>query len=202
MAEPFLAQIMQVGFNFAPVNWAIAGGQNLPISQNSALFALIGTTFGGNGTTTFQLPNLQSRIAVGVGQSAGLSPYVWGQQGGMEQVTLNVSQMPMHTHVATLTPPTGALSALTGVNTGTLLSTPAANSKLSNTFDNEAGQTHPQIYAPANATGTAVNLAGVTLSGGSVTNAMTGGNLPTPVLQPYLALYSIIALYGVFPTRG
>ena len=201
MADPFLGQIMQVAFNFAPINWAIAAGQTLGISQNAALFALIGTTFGGNGTTTVQQPNLQSRVVVGVGQSPGLSPYVWGQQGGMEQVTLNVSQMPMHTHVANFTPPAGALSALSGVPTGSLQSTPPANGKLSNTTDSAAGGT-PQIYAPSTATGTAVNLAGVTLTGGSVTNALTGGNLPTPNLQPYLALFCIIAMSGIFPTRG
>jgi microcystin-dependent protein len=200
MADPFIAQIMQVGFNFAPVNWAIAGGQSLSISQNAALFALIGTTFGGNGTTTFQLPNLQSRVAVGVGQSPGLSPYVWGQQGGVEQVTLNVSQMPMHTHVATLTPPTGTLQAVTGATAATASPTPTTNARLCNTFDNAAGGGAPQIYLPTG--GTPVNLAGVTLSGGSVTNALTGGNLPTPVLQPYLALFSIIAMSGIFPTRG
>jgi microcystin-dependent protein len=199
--DPFVGQIMQVGFNFAPVNWAIAAGQTIAINQNQALFALIGTTFGGNGQTTFQLPNLQSRVAIGVGQGPSLSTYVWGQTGGAEQVTLNVTQMPMHTHVATLTPPTGALQALTETAANLLTSTPAAGSKLSNTVDSSAGGL-PQIYAPATATGAAVNLGGMTLSGGAVTNAQTGGNLPTPILPPYLAILSIIALVGIFPSRG
>jgi microcystin-dependent protein len=199
--EPFIAQIMQVGFSFAPANWAIAAGQILNISQNAALFSLIGTTFGGNGTSNFQLPNLQSRVAVGVGQSPGLSNYAWGQQGGMEQVTLNLSQMPIHSHLASFTPPTGVLSAQTATPTASLLSTPVAGSKLSNTNDSAAGGL-PQIYTPANPAGAAVNLAGVTLSGGSVVNGVAGGNMPTPIVQPYLALYSIIALYGTFPARG
>jgi microcystin-dependent protein len=199
MADPFIAQIMQVGFNFAPVNWAIAAGQTLPISQNAAMFSLIGTTFGGNGTSTFQLPNLQSRVAVGVGQSAGLSPYVWGQQGGMEQVTLNISQMPMHTHAATLTPPTVVLQAVTGATGSAAQNIPTAGARLCNPFDNASGGL-PQIYLPTG--GTAVNLANLPVSGGSVTNAMAGGNLPTPNLQPYLALLSIISMSGIFPTRG
>ena len=200
--DPCIAQIMQVGFNFAPVNWAIAAGQILPINQNAALFSLIGTTFGGNGTTTFGLPNLQSRVAVGVGQSPGLSSYVWGQLGGMEQVTLNVNQMPMHTHAATFTAPTVASQVRTGVPAAVSKVVPAAAGwNLCNTSDSVGGAT-PQIYCPAGSGTGAVNLANDVVTGGSVTNALAGGNLPTPVLQPYLALYSIIALSGVFPTRG
>ena len=112
MAQPFLGQIMQVGFGFAPIDWAQAAGQTLAISQNAALFSLLGTTFGGNGTSTFQLPNVQGRVIVGVGQTPGLSTYVWGEIGGAEQVTLNLSQMPTHTHAAAVTQPTATLSAL------------------------------------------------------------------------------------------
>jgi microcystin-dependent protein len=200
---PYLAQIMQVGFNFAPPDWMQAAGQTLGISQNTALFALLGTTFGGNGTTNFLLPNLMSRVAVGVGQSAGLSNYVWGQVGGLEQVTLNVSQMPMHTHVATYTPPTATLQAVTGLSGSATnpLSTPLAGSRLSNTNDFNAGG-QPQIYAPPSVTTPAVNLGGLSVTGGSVTNAPAGGNIPTQILQPYLALWTLIAISGIFPSRS
>jgi microcystin-dependent protein len=197
---PYIAQIMQVGFNFAPPDWMQAAGQTLAISQNTALFSLIGTTFGGNGTTTFQLPNLMSRVVVGVGQTAGLSNYVWGQVGGMEQVTLNQQQMPTHTHVATFTPPTATLQAVTGATGTTAQSSPSANARLCNTFDNAAGGGSPQIYLPTG--GTPVNLGGLSVTGGSVTNGLAGGNLPTPILQPYLALYTLIAISGYFPSRG
>jgi microcystin-dependent protein len=118
MAEPFLGQIMLVPYNFAPRGWAFCAGQILPISQNSALFSLLGTSYGGNGTTTFALPDLRGRVAVGVGQGPGLSPYNLGQQAGAENVTLLQQQMPIHNHVAsanngsaTATRPAGTVPA-------------------------------------------------------------------------------------------
>jgi microcystin-dependent protein len=101
MSEPFLGEIRMFGFNFAPSGWAMCNGQLLSIAQNAALFALLGTTYGGNGTTTFQLPNLQSRVAIHMGQGNGLSPYVEGQVGGTENVTLTNNQMPQHNHPVT-----------------------------------------------------------------------------------------------------
>jgi microcystin-dependent protein len=100
MAEPFLGQIQAFGFNFAPTGWALCNGQLLSIAQNTALFSLLGTTYGGDGVTTFALPDLQGRVAVHRGQGAGLSPYVIGQAGGSENVTLIQTQMPAHTHAA------------------------------------------------------------------------------------------------------
>ena len=99
MAEPFLGEIRMFGFNFAPSGWAFCNGQLLPISQNTALFSLLGTTYGGNGTSTFALPNLQSRVAVHMGEGSGLSDYVLGQNGGSETTTLLESQLPAHSHV-------------------------------------------------------------------------------------------------------
>lgn len=98
MTEPFIGQIMPVGFNFAPRGWALCDGQLLSISQNSALFALLGTAYGGDGRVTFGLPDLRGRVPVHVGSGPGLSPYTWGQKGGTEQVTLSVSQIPSHSH--------------------------------------------------------------------------------------------------------
>jgi microcystin-dependent protein len=98
MAEPYIGEIRMVGFNFAPVGYALCNGQLLAISQNTALFAIIGTTYGGDGVTTFALPNLQSRAPIHVGQGGGLSSYVEGQSGGTENVTLLTTQMPQHSH--------------------------------------------------------------------------------------------------------
>src|SRR5215831_8639728 len=98
MSEPFLGMIILVGFTFPPRGWAFCQGQLLPISQNTALFSLLGTTYGGNGQTTFALPDLRGRVPVGFGQGPGLSNYTQGQVGGVENVTLAINQMPIHTH--------------------------------------------------------------------------------------------------------
>lgn len=103
MTTPFLGMIITVGFNFAPRGWAQCNGQILPIAQNTALFSLLGTTYGGNGQTTFALPDLRSRVPVHTGQGPGLSSYDLGQQGGQESVTLNVNEMPLHQHSAAAT---------------------------------------------------------------------------------------------------
>jgi microcystin-dependent protein len=98
MASPFIGQITAVGFNFAPQGWAFCDGSLLPISQNDALFALIGTTFGGDGVQTFALPDLRGRTPIGTGQTGGTSNYVMGQRQGVENVTLTTGQIPQHTH--------------------------------------------------------------------------------------------------------
>src|SRR5262245_53022514 len=100
MSEPFLGEIRTFGFNFAPTGWAMCNGQLLAIAQNTALFSLLGTQFGGNGQTTFALPNLQGRVGIHEGQGAGLSQYTIGQVGGTETVTLTVNQIPAHNHSA------------------------------------------------------------------------------------------------------
>jgi microcystin-dependent protein len=118
MSEPFIGQVMMIGFTFAPRGWALCDGQILPIAQNTALFSLLGTTYGGNGTTTFALPDLRGRVPIHAGQGPGLSPYTLGQVGGAEQVTLLANQMPAHNHSlsatnaeASLTLPGGQLLA-------------------------------------------------------------------------------------------
>jgi len=98
MSEPFVGEIRAFGFDFAPQGWLQCNGQTLAISQYAALFSLLGTTYGGNGTTNFQLPNLQGRVAIGQGNGAGLSPYVMGQAAGTENVSLATAQIPSHTH--------------------------------------------------------------------------------------------------------
>lgn len=209
MADPFMGQIMQVGFSFAPAGWVLANGQTMAISQFNALFALVGTYFGGNGVQTFQVPNLSGRVAIGTGQSPGTSSYVIGQISGTESVTLTQTQMPMHTHPATFTPSggsavTGSLQAKSGVAPGSLSNTPTAGAFLANTDDPAVGATI-NIYAPASA-GTPVNLGGLSVSGGggggAVALGVAGGSQPFSVLQPYLAMTTIFCVSGIFPSRS
>ena len=189
MSEPFLGQLLQVGFTFAPQGWAICAGQTLAIAQNSALFALLGTTYGGNGTTTFQLPDFQGRVPIGTGSGAGLAPYVAGQKAGTESVTITTNQMPSHTHAVTVT-------QMQASSTKATLQQPAAGSVLARGVDN-VGTAIPLIYQPA---GTALD---VTLGGAiGVAIGNTGGSQPTPILQPYLGITTIIALEGIFPSRS
>src|SRR3954467_14539122 len=121
MSDPFLGEIRMVGFNYAPRGWAFCAGQLMSIAQNSALFALLGTTFGGDGVTTFALPDYRSRSAVGMGSGPGLTPIVQGELAGTENVTLSLLQMPMHNHTAqssaftaSLTGPINIPAATTG----------------------------------------------------------------------------------------
>lgn len=121
MSEPFLGEIRTFGFNFAPLGWAFCAGQLLPISQNTALFSLLGTFYGGDGIQTFALPDLRGRVGINQGQGPGLSPYDLGEVSGSETVTLTSAQMPGHTHAAvangspaTSSHPDGAVPARTG----------------------------------------------------------------------------------------
>jgi len=211
MSEPFMGQIMQVGFNYAPRGWASCNGQILGIAQNNALFALLGTTFGGNGVSTFALPNAAGRGFVGLGQStASGQTYVWGQVSGTETETLTIANMPAHNHVATFTgiagatTATGSIQAVTGVATQT--NTPTDGSLLANCAN--AGAAQVKIYAPSGTTGTMANLAGVNITGGnftpqgSVQVGITGSNIPFSIMNPYLAVQTNIALEGVFPSRN
>ena len=172
MAEPFLGQILMVGFNFAPRGWAYCNGQLLPIAQNTALFSLLGTTYGGNGQTTFALPNLQSRVPIHFGQGAGLSAYSLGETGGQESVTLTTPQMPAHNHTAALNASGGAGSD--GSPTGNYLA--------------DGNQYTSSTNTSMNANAVAIGIA--------------GGTQPHSNIQPYLGLNFIIALEGIFPSRN
>lgn len=171
MTEPFLGEIRMFGFNFAPQGWAFCNGQLLPINQNQALFALLGNMYGGNGTTTFALPNLQSRVPVSQGQGAGLSSYVAGQAGGAETVTLAAAQMPAHAHSVQ------ASSSAAG----------------SNKPDGRAlarSQSHTYAAKPDSSTVVHANMLGE-----------AGSGEPHANIQPYLALNFCIAMVGIFPAR-
>jgi microcystin-dependent protein len=172
--EPFVGQICLFGFDFPPRGWAICAGQLLPISRYQALFSLIGTRYGGDGRTTFALPDLRGRVAVGSGQGPGLTNYTQGQQSGSERVTLLVSEMPTHTHLMT--------ASTDGQSSGT----PAGNSLGS---AGRGGGTNVYAAGAANP----VPMAS------AVTSA--GGNMPHNNLQPLLALNYCIALEGIYPSR-
>lgn len=194
MSENYIGEILTVAFNFAPLGTQPCFGQVISIQQNSALFTLIGTTYGGDGQITFGLPNLQSRVPLGYGSTPGLSPYVLGQSGGAESVTLLATQMPAHAHGFT---PAGTLSA---IQTKATDQAPGGGSLFARSVDGVTGSTSlPQIYVPAGTTGTSVTLGGLNLAAGTTTVA--GGSTPHGNLQPYLAINYCIVLEGVFPTR-
>jgi len=206
MDSPFMGQIQTFGFNFAPRGWQLCQGQTLPISQNTALFSLLGTNYGGNGQTTFQLPDLQGRVAIGQGSGRGLSPYVIGQAAGTENVTILISNMPSHTHVATFTPGGGGAvtATMNVVNAAGNLST-GGTSGSNYLAGSHGAAANAGIYA-ASGTLTALNAGSITVSGGgsggTVTNALTGNGQPVSILQPYLAINYSIALQGIFPSRN
>jgi microcystin-dependent protein len=161
------------GFNFAPRGWAMCNGQILPIAQNTALFSLLGTTYGGNGQTTFALPDLRSRWPNHQGQGPGLSSYTIGQASGTESTTLTVNQLAAHNHLST-TPATAADGNSPD---------PAAGAVLA------AGT---NIY----------KVAAATVQMSPTPTSLTGGSQPVPIIQPYLTVNYCIALEGIFPSRN
>jgi microcystin-dependent protein len=175
--EPFIGEIIIVGFTFAPRGYALCSGQTLAISTNTALFSLLGTTYGGNGQTTFALPNLQGRIAVGAGQGPGLSSYQLGQVSGLPNVTLQSTQMPSHTHTIQGNGGDGTQSS----PIGNFFAGPGADRDL---FAYNAGTT-----------GGTVNMNPTAVS-------MNGGSQPHNNMMPHLTLNYCIALQGIFPSRN
>ncbi|MFK0278488.1 phage tail protein [Ensifer sp. NPDC090286] len=176
MAEPYVGQIMMGGFGFAPRSFAFCNGQILAINQNQALFSLVGTTYGGNGSTTFALPNLQGRTPVSAGQSADPNwqppAHAIGKIDGVENVTLNSQQIPSHLHVG------NGATALGGER---------------NPEGKLFGTTSAPVYA---------KTGGVQVLLSPQTVASTGGNLPHANMQPYNVINFFIALAGVYPSRS
>lgn len=215
MSEAFMGEIKAYGFSFAPRNFAYCNGATLGISQNTALFALLGTQFGGNGQTTFQLPNLGGRLAIGQGQSPGTSSYVMGEIGGVENITLTQSQMPMHTHLAqtTVTPNSSGLTASTTIHGLTAptatVAVPTGNLLSVGSTGGASPVSLKPYAAPGNGTDTtfASQMAVTTISGAVTASANTavqnaGGSLPFSIQQPYLAINYCIATVGIFPSRN
>ncbi len=174
MAQPFIGQVIAVGFNYAPDGWHICDGSLLQISQYETLFNLIGTTYGGDGQATFGLPDLRGRAVVGMGQGPGLSPYTLGQPGGAESVTLASGQVGSHAH------------ALAGAATATA-SAPGPSVVLGTTAAADP------IYATS---GTTAALASAAVS------PSVGGGLPHENRQPSLAITYIISLFGIYPSQN
>ncbi|PHS05405.1 MAG: phage tail protein [Kordia sp.] len=172
--EPFLAQIIMFGGNFAPRGWAFCQGQLLPISQNTALFSLLGTTYGGDGRTTFGLPDLSGRTPIHAHQGAGLAPVRLGQKGGIEQVTLTTNELPSHSH-------TGAIKVS---NAAVDDDSPSSSASLGAS----------EIYV--------TGAPNTDLAAGSVMTNNTGGNRAFGIRNPYLGINYIIALQGTFPSRS
>lgn len=174
-AEPFIGQLALVPYNFAPRGWALCNGQILSIAQNTALFSLLGTTYGGNGTTTFALPDLRGRVAVSSGQGPGLSSYELGQVAGEERHTLITTEMPMHNHLVNATTVEGNQNTPTG-------NFPADTKLLDKEYSNSTSTG-----------GTVMNPQMI---------GFAGGNQSHNIMQPYLTLNYIIALEGIYPSRN
>ena len=196
---------------FAPRGWALCNGQLLAISTNSALFSLLGTTYGGNGTTTFGLPNLQSRTPVGTGTGAGLSNVVLGQVAGVENVNLTTNQLPIHAPTATFIGNASSVTATVDVatTTATAMVPPAAGATtyLSATTA-KAGPTSVAFNglftstAPDSTKSSLGGVHGSVTPAGTVTVNPVGGGQPVGIRNPYLGMNFIIALEGIYPSRN
>ena len=175
MADPFVAEIRIFPFNFPPKGWALCNGQLMPISQNTALFALLGTYYGGDGKSTFALPDLRGSAAMHLGQGQGLSERSLGETGGSETITLSGSEAPAHSHALRASPDPADLTA------------PGVTRSL-------AGSQGGNIYAPASPAPPLTSMSPQALT-------LAGGGLPHTNMQPYLTLSFCIALQGIFPPR-
>ncbi|MCM5680006.1 tail fiber protein [Schlegelella sp. S2-27] len=181
MSEPFIGEIRMVGFNFAPVGWAQCQGQLVPIAQNQALFALLGTMYGGDGQVTFGLPDLRGRSPVGMGQGPRLSNIVQGALAGTENVTLTLNNLPMHNH------PTSVQVAGTATEPA---NTPSASNNALGASSGGPGSANiwsTQLNGP-------VEMAGVQ-------SGVAGGGQPVGMRNPYIGINFVIAMEGIFPSR-
>ncbi|MEL7063675.1 MAG: tail fiber protein [Bacteroidota bacterium] len=177
--DPFIGMIVQFGGNFAPRGWALCDGQLLPISQNSALFSILGTIYGGDGRTTFKLPDLRGRFPMHPGSGPGLTPRRLGQMGGVERHYLNVTQLPAHSHGAT-----GTIKVF------------ADGGNQDEASGHNFANAESDLYttSAANALMTANNV--------DVTVGLTGGNQPVENIPPFQCINYIIALQGTYPSRS
>jgi microcystin-dependent protein len=181
MAQPFIGQIEAFAFGFAPKGWALCAGQLLPINQNTALFSLLGTTYGGNGVTTFALPDLRGRTANAFGQGQGLASYNLGQTGGEESHTLVLTEMAAGGHTHTINATNNGQTGGTNV--------PSSAVALGSGYSSEAGSPAVKIYSSA----------APTIAMGSLSPV---GGQPHENRMPFLSLNYCIALFGIFPSRN
>jgi microcystin-dependent protein len=192
-AEPFLGIICIAPYNFAPVGFFFTNGQILPINQFTALFSLLGTTYGGNGTNNFALPDTRGRVIVGAGQGPGLSNHDLGEMSGSESVTLTQGQMPAHTHDASTS--ISLLSALLKGNSATgNADGPEGNSLAAKPRGAQYSASAPNVIMASGS---------VVLSGNATTSiGVAGGSQPFAIMPPYVVLNYIIAAEGIFPSRN
>lgn len=191
--DAFIGTVLNWPVNFAPRDWAFCDGRLILISSNTALYSLIGNYYGGDGRTTFGLPDLRGRVTVGAGQGPGLSSYQLGQTGGAEAVALSVSEMPSHNHIATVSASTPGSVNMPLSQEDAVRETPQAGDILATPSS--------EIYGPNNDSTVNTQLAGST-GGENVTISNTGGSIPHANMQPYLVLNYIIALQGIYPSRS
>lgn len=216
MSEPFVGEIIMFAGNFAPRGWAFCQGQLLSIQQNSALFAILGTTYGGNGQTTFGLPDLRGRVPTGQGTGPGLPNVTLGEVAGTPTTTLTINQLPTHNHQAVFqgtasqvaaptidvgTSSAGALANPTNGSTSYLTAVTAATSG-GDSVDFQGLYTSTAPASGAKGTLGGVNGGGSVTAAGTVTVAAAGNGLPFSIAQPYLGINFIIALEGIFPSRN
>ncbi|SHI98225.1 phage tail protein [Flavobacterium terrae] len=180
--EPFIGEIKIFGFNFAPVSYALCQGQIMSIAQNTALFSLLGTTYGGNGQTTFALPDLRGRMPIGQGQGPGLPVYTMGEIGGSTNATLLTQNMPIHNHAAT------------GINVRIPVTSASEDSAAANNY---IGNAVNDTFGPQ---ASATDSLGAPVVSGST--ALAGGSQPFSILNPYLTINYSIATQGIFPSRN
>lgn len=210
--EPFIGEINYVAFNYAPQGWLPCNGQLLSINQYQAMFALLGTTYGGNGTTTFALPDMRGKVPVHQGQSAGGSNFTMGQTAGSENITLTANQMPTHSHPADATststsvvaPGASATSILKAVNAAGDTNAPgsgaiAMSPALTKIYSSSTAPSVNMNQASIETTLSGVNVATTTTT--AVTVGPTGGSQPFSIMQPYTTVNCIIAVDGIFPSR-
>ena len=209
--EPFVGEINYVAFNYAPEGWLQCNGQTLPINQYNALYSLIGTTYGGNGSTTFALPDMRGRVPVHQGQHPGGSMFTMGQTNGAENVTLTINNMPAHNHPATATsvstsavaPGATATSALKAVNSDADQKNASGNSLANAKGLNSAySATAPNVSMNAASIETTLNgLNIVTTTSTNVSIGSAGNSQPFSIMQPYTVVNCINAWQGVYPSR-
>jgi microcystin-dependent protein len=188
MDQPFIGMIVMFAFTFAPRGWALCAGQQLAVSSNAALFALIGTNFGGNGSTTFGLPDLRGRTAVGMGAGPGLTERLIGQMSGSESNVMLLTQMPAHTHAASATSTSTLYAEGTAANAQNPAGKMLASGQNIYATEDEANNRAMSSQAVTTTTSVSVNVA--------------GGGQPVNNMQPFLAVNYCIALEGLFPSRN
>lgn len=204
MSDPFLGEIKMVGFTFAPRGYALCAGQQMSIAQNSALFSLLGTTYGGNGQVTFGLPDYRGRSPVGMGQGPGLTFINPGQMSGSESTTLTMLELPAHTHVATATATASSTGSFQVAGTSSNPSaTPSATNNILGASGGGPGSATVWSDQMGSSPVTLGNLEAINTTVGVNVNVLpTGNNQPVALRNPYLGTNFVIATEGIFPSRN